>query len=636
MTLNINTLSLKLIVLGGPSVRSHQEYMFAGESIVIGRSDEENRNDESILRLDSDLQVSRRHARLWADQGCWFIEDSGSKHGTIVNDRDIKALGAQILTPGDLVWTGETYWTTIPGDWFYLCADDVLIYGSYMKSICYALYHCHAHLVGPLFVKNFGKHVWEARDLTVEIGDGVYKYSEACTVRIPALQPGQQKSLNTRGITLQKAVISPHSTPTSAHMTVQTSDAEEGNVRATLDVTILAYWSWPYDRAARRTVAAFVCPNNAVVRRIVSDAQGFLVKDKDGADSFQGLLNGPQRQEARKGIMEVIYDYLKEQCHLDWIAPKSEGFYQIIKPPHHIFNSGLAQLRGEGTCIDISLLMASCLESVQLYPIILITGDHQGSPNHALVGCWIGHHGGRPIIEEKERILSKLHAGNIFVVESTGCAANVASHKKKLSFEEAIESAETHIQETSWVHAIDIGALRPKKHRSNGDDPLRYEGIAPLETALEPLVQQAQAEARKLAQVKNRNAIELLFLFYGCMVSRGEVICWLLEDQMRRNIESLCKQMQERISMGQKPEEPHPTSNYILCQTLSEEIAHKSGSVSVQEKDLIWAMLLRAPHSKNFSSICRDMSINLETMRQSMQRKYRLPEITPIFESAQL
>jgi pSer/pThr/pTyr-binding forkhead associated (FHA) protein len=40
-----------------------------------------------VLGLDS--SVSRRHARITCEGGCYFIEDMGSTHGTAVNGRNI-------------------------------------------------------------------------------------------------------------------------------------------------------------------------------------------------------------------------------------------------------------------------------------------------------------------------------------------------------------------------------------------------------------------------------------------------------------------------------------------------------------------------------------------------------------------
>ncbi len=57
------------------------------------------------IRLD-DHKVSRRHARLWAEQGNWYIQDCESRHGTFHNQNRVKDRAA--LKDGDRVQIGRT------------------------------------------------------------------------------------------------------------------------------------------------------------------------------------------------------------------------------------------------------------------------------------------------------------------------------------------------------------------------------------------------------------------------------------------------------------------------------------------------------------------------------------------------
>ena len=61
------------------------------------------------LDLGPDFTVSRSHARLWqdADRRYW-IEDTGSTHGTLLNGREIKGGGACEIKSGDRIQIGET------------------------------------------------------------------------------------------------------------------------------------------------------------------------------------------------------------------------------------------------------------------------------------------------------------------------------------------------------------------------------------------------------------------------------------------------------------------------------------------------------------------------------------------------
>jgi pSer/pThr/pTyr-binding forkhead associated (FHA) protein len=68
-------------------------------NMVIGRA------AECELALD-DTFVSQQHARLFAKNGSWYVEDLGSTNGTFVNDQRLGA--PAMVQPGDRIRTGTT------------------------------------------------------------------------------------------------------------------------------------------------------------------------------------------------------------------------------------------------------------------------------------------------------------------------------------------------------------------------------------------------------------------------------------------------------------------------------------------------------------------------------------------------
>jgi serine phosphatase RsbU (regulator of sigma subunit) len=54
----------------------------------------------------ADRSLSRQHARLFVDSGAWFIEDLGSRNGTLINRRLVD--GAAALSAGDVVSLGAS------------------------------------------------------------------------------------------------------------------------------------------------------------------------------------------------------------------------------------------------------------------------------------------------------------------------------------------------------------------------------------------------------------------------------------------------------------------------------------------------------------------------------------------------
>ncbi len=76
------------------------------DEVTIGRS------EVSTIAVDVP-NVSRKHARIFLDQGRCWVEDLGSTNGTHVNDVEI--VGPQCLGNGDLVTTGSLVFKFIVG-----------------------------------------------------------------------------------------------------------------------------------------------------------------------------------------------------------------------------------------------------------------------------------------------------------------------------------------------------------------------------------------------------------------------------------------------------------------------------------------------------------------------------------------
>jgi pSer/pThr/pTyr-binding forkhead associated (FHA) protein len=68
-------------------------------SLTIGRS------PDCELRIE-DTYASNQHARLFARNGGWYVEDLGSTNGTFVNDQRLAA--PALVQPGDRIRIGTT------------------------------------------------------------------------------------------------------------------------------------------------------------------------------------------------------------------------------------------------------------------------------------------------------------------------------------------------------------------------------------------------------------------------------------------------------------------------------------------------------------------------------------------------
>jgi serine/threonine protein kinase len=86
----------RLSVQNGPM--AGRSYRFHQDVTTVGRT---HGNDFII----SGLTVSRRHARLWFDNGRWYLEDLQSANGTMVNNMHLRQ--PIVLNDGDVIKFGD-------------------------------------------------------------------------------------------------------------------------------------------------------------------------------------------------------------------------------------------------------------------------------------------------------------------------------------------------------------------------------------------------------------------------------------------------------------------------------------------------------------------------------------------------
>ncbi|MGZ8600491.1 MAG: FHA domain-containing protein FhaB/FipA [Actinomycetota bacterium] len=74
-------------------------------TVRLSGSTQIGRTDACAIRL-SDTYVSQMHARLYSEDGRWYVEDLGSTNGTFLNDH--KVVQPVPVNAGDVVKVGKT------------------------------------------------------------------------------------------------------------------------------------------------------------------------------------------------------------------------------------------------------------------------------------------------------------------------------------------------------------------------------------------------------------------------------------------------------------------------------------------------------------------------------------------------
>ncbi|MEO5618927.1 MAG: hypothetical protein ABIS67_14255 [Candidatus Eisenbacteria bacterium] len=151
--------------------------------------------------------------------------------------------------------------------------------------------------------------------------------------------------------------------------------------RATLPVTLLPVGEWHDTLEDDKWLPSFVLPRDPAVLRIISAAQRYLVAlDDDPGAGFDGYQSEDAQSPgpATDRRVQAIWHALTQDLLVSYSEPPPVNTpeSQRLRTPSEILN-------GErGTCIDLALMFAACLELVGIYPVIFVLDDH------AFPGYW--------------------------------------------------------------------------------------------------------------------------------------------------------------------------------------------------------------------------------------------------------
>jgi len=165
---------------------------------------------------------------------------------------------------------------------------------------------------------------------------------------------------------------------------VRVAHRDDERYRSTFGISLLAVDEWiDDDDLGGSFLPSFVLPRDPIVPKVLGRAQGYLMAIADDvAQGFDGYQSVEAFPEDPSGALEP-------QVRAVWYALQHDYALRYINPPP-TFSESSQRLRtpsevltdGRGTCIDLALLIAACLELIGLHPVLfLLTG-------HAFVGYW--------------------------------------------------------------------------------------------------------------------------------------------------------------------------------------------------------------------------------------------------------
>ena len=211
--------------------------------------------------------------------------------------------------------------------------------------------------------------------------------------------------------------------------------------------SVLSPSEWTGLSTAPELVAAFVRPNDPSVDAVLRNAAEKLrMAGRDPAiDGYES------RTKARAWeLAEAIWAVLCDEQIVYALPPQSfERNGQKVRSPSAILE------RKIGTCLDLTLLFAACLEQAGLNPLI---GFSEG---HAFCGVWLTNDEfSLGVVDEAQTLRKRMQLDEIVLVETT-----LLTNQPPVRFRSAVEKAKALVSQESEKPFELLVDVRRARHR---------------------------------------------------------------------------------------------------------------------------------------------------------------------------
>ncbi len=305
-------------------------------------------------------------------------------------------------------------------------------------TVNFAMHQNDVAVVRRLRIQNHDEN--ELLDVTVSL-TAEPEFAHPWQRRIERL-PGQSThDLGVVDIPLSPKFLAAQTEAVRGYLNAHVRAADQVLQERRLPIEVLAYDQWNGLRSFPELLAAFVMPNHSVVEQILRQAAEIL-NNWTGDSALTGYQSrSPERARLQTA---AIYEAVRRHGIAYSGVPASfEENGQKVRTPDRILEARI------GNCLDLSVLLAACLEQSDLHPLIfLIEG-------HAFGGAWlIDDAFPDPAVDDPTAITKREALGEVCVFEATAVTADE-------SFEVAERAARRHFENLDhFVCAIDVRRAR--------------------------------------------------------------------------------------------------------------------------------------------------------------------------------
>ncbi|MDR1919287.1 MAG: DUF3320 domain-containing protein [Tannerellaceae bacterium] len=238
----------------------------------------------------------------------------------------------------------------------------------------------------------------------------------------------------------------------SGAFTLEVYSGEERLFQEDYPVDILAFDQWSGLEVLPEMLSSFITPNHPMLSPLIKRAVAILEKwtGNSSLDEYQSRSPNRVRQQ-----MAAVYTAMAEQ---EIVYSKSPASFENKGQRIRLADTVLSQKLG--TCLDMALLYASCLEAIGLHPLIMLV---QG---HAFSGAWLVPETFPDSITDDISFLSKRTAEGINEISLVECTC--MNKANEADFDTAVGLADKRLLSAAdFLLALDV-----KRSRFAGIRPL--------------------------------------------------------------------------------------------------------------------------------------------------------------------
>lgn len=353
----------------------------------------------------------------------------------------------------------------------------------------FALEQSGVPLVGPVHIINNDSSPLEDAILEVALYPDL---GEAVHIPIPRLHGGEGCKFEVIDIHLPPGRLA--KTLEAEKIILECSVKQEDQILAKYkqEVELLAYNSHAWRGVPPATYACFVTPNHPVIMQVLKQVREIL-KSNTGDNSLDGYqtINPEKVYEMTKALYETF-----KELGISYINPPAYYFkgYQKIRLADQVL------LEEMGTCADLSVLAAACLEQMGLNPLLIEFN------NHVLPGVWLEEDvNSELIIDNVGKLINLYESKSLLFFDSS----TYASYPQP-PFDKAIQTAYHYLKAESdsiFERAIDIKIARYQGYKPL---PIRMEAVENTEVDHEEITSLAKQILKQAALAQKNGENELV------------------------------------------------------------------------------------------------------------------------------